>query len=161
MGKIIKRQIRSHDAPGGLIEFEIKSLTVADIPAIIRIAKVSFEKVWTREEFEYFILHSSGFCFGIFFQGVLISYLLSLLVLGEVDVVSIAVIPEKRRQRFGEVFLEFLWESPEIRRIFLEVEADNIPALALYKKAGFEQYGLRRKYYEGKKDAILMKREKR
>ena len=42
-----------------------------------------------------------------------------------------------------------------VKTIFLEVSAENAPAIALYKKCGFIQNGRRPKYYDGV-DAILM-----
>ena len=40
--------------------------------------------------------------------------------------------------------------------ISLEVNEINEPAINLYKKAGFEIVGKRKKYYDGKNDAIIM-----
>jgi ribosomal-protein-alanine N-acetyltransferase len=45
-----------------------------------------------------------------------------------------------------------------VKKIFLEVSAENAPAIALYKKCGFIQNGRRPKYYDGI-DAVLMKKE--
>lgn len=43
-----------------------------------------------------------------------------------------------RGQHLGSAFFDFLREKyPEARRFRLEVEADNLPAVALYKKYGF------------------------
>ena len=42
--------------------------------------------------------------------------------------------------------------------IFLEVRQSNIPAISLYKKEGFEELGIRKKFYEHPvEDAIIMK----
>jgi len=46
-----------------------------------------------------------------------------------------------------------------IKKVFLEVEHDNVPAIALYEKYGFVRYGYRRDYYGQGKDAVLMSRE--
>lgn len=40
-------------------------------------------------------------------------------------------------------------------KINLEVASSNIVAINLYKKFGFEQVGLRKKYYNNKEDALL------
>ena len=42
---------------------------------------------------------------------------------------------------------------------FLEVRVSNENAIALYKKFGYEPYGIRAKYYEDGEDALAMKRE--
>ena len=41
-------------------------------------------------------------------------------------------------------------------KVFLEVEFDNDPALALYDKTGFQRYGMRKDYYGPGMDAVLM-----
>jgi ribosomal-protein-alanine N-acetyltransferase len=46
-----------------------------------------------------------------------------------------------------------------ILRVFLEVRASNVAALALYHSAGFIRIGVRRGYYQnasGSEDAITM-----
>ena len=50
----------------------------------------------------------------------------------------------------------------DMRRMVLEVRASNAAAIALYRRAGFSDIGLRRDYYQaenGREDAILMGRE--
>ena len=41
---------------------------------------------------------------------------------------------------------------------FLEVRVSNAPAISLYKKFGYEPYGIRARYYEDGEDALVMKR---
>ncbi|EUA92009.1 putative ribosomal-protein-alanine acetyltransferase, RimI [Mycobacterium ulcerans str. Harvey] len=44
--------------------------------------------------------------------------------------------------------------------VFLEVRTDNEPAIALYRSVGFEQVGLRRRYYRvSGADAYTMRRD--
>lgn len=45
------------------------------------------------------------------------------------------------------------------KSITLEVKKDNIPAINLYKKFGFQEKAIRQGYYQGV-DGILMEREK-
>lgn len=45
------------------------------------------------------------------------------------------------------------------KSITLEVKKDNIPAISLYKKFGFQEKAIRQGYYQGV-DGILMEREK-
>ena len=44
-------------------------------------------------------------------------------------------------------------------QIAIEVNCENSPAIELYKKKGFKNYAVRKRYYPDGKDAILMKRE--
>lgn len=58
----------------------------------------------------------------------------------------------------GTRLLENLIELVD-KNITLEVKKDNIVALKLYKKMGFEEKAIRKKYYNGI-DGILMERVK-
>jgi ribosomal protein S18 acetylase RimI-like enzyme len=44
----------------------------------------------------------------------------------------------------------------EVEKAVLEVDTENVAAISFYKKVGFTTQGIRKKYYEGKKDAYLM-----
>lgn len=57
----------------------------------------------------------------------------------------------------GSELLQKMIETVE-KSITLEVRKDNIPALRLYKKFGFEQKAIRKGYYQGI-DGILMERK--
>jgi ribosomal-protein-alanine N-acetyltransferase len=43
-----------------------------------------------------------------------------------------------------------------VKKIFLEVAADNAAAIALYERAGFARIAVRPKYYNGAADAVVM-----
>ena len=81
-------------------------------------------------------------------------------VLDEGSLDSIAVTPEHRRQGAADALLDAArqWAlARSLRLVNLEVRAGNAPAVALYKKHGFVQVGLRKNYYEKpREDAILM-----
>lgn len=75
---------------------------------------------------------------------------------------NIVVKKKYRRQGIGEKLLENLINmSKEMNfdSLNLEVNSKNRPALEMYKKFGFEQIGSRKKYYNNKDDAILMKKQ--
>ena len=62
---------------------------------------------------------------------------------------------------FYHIFLNFAKEAAKqenAKCIFLEVRESNVPAISLYKKLGFEELGIRKKFYEHPvEDAIIMK----
>lgn len=43
-----------------------------------------------------------------------------------------------------------------MKTLTLEVDSSNIPAISLYKKFGFQNLGIRKKYYNHTSDAIIM-----
>jgi len=82
-------------------------------------------------------------------------------VLDEAEIITIGVHPSARGTGIAIAMLGIM--ENEIKKagatkIFLEVSAENTPAINLYKKCGFIQNGRRPKYYDGV-DAILMVKE--
>ena len=79
-----------------------------------------------------------------------------------VELNNIVVRKDKRGNGYSKILLEKLLEiSSKLEReyINLEVSEINKTAISLYLKYGFEKVGLRKKYYEGKFDAILMSKK--
>lgn len=82
-------------------------------------------------------------------------------VADEAEVITIGVRPNARGAGIATAMLTLLENEVKkagVKKIFLEVSAENAPAIALYKKCGFIQNGRRPKYYDGV-DAVLMKKE--
>ncbi len=72
---------------------------------------------------------------------------------------NIVVRKDKRNLKIGSKLLEEIIKiSKELnaKTITLEVNEKNLPAINLYKKYGFNEVGLRKKYYHNTYDAILM-----
>ena len=82
-------------------------------------------------------------------------------VADEAEIITIGVHPDARGAGIATAMLTLMESEIKkagVKKIFLEVSAENAPAIALYKKYGFTQNGRRPKYYDGI-DAILMQRE--
>ena len=77
----------------------------------------------------------------------------------EAHIMNIAVREDLRKNGYGTVILNYLVEIAKERKktcITLEVRENNLAAIGLYEKIGFEVVGRRKKYYENKFDAIIM-----
>jgi ribosomal-protein-alanine N-acetyltransferase len=72
-----------------------------------------------------------------------------------------AVTPAVQGQGVGALLLTELLEEADRRRqrvVSLEVRADNTPAQRLYAAHGFTRSGVRRGYYPGGVDALVLTR---
>ena len=93
----------------------------------------------------------------------LTGYVGSQTVVGETDMMNIAVHPDFRRRGIAEALVIALVEELkklESHCLTLEVRASNEPAQKLYEKLGFSQIGRRPKYYRNpREDALILRKE--
>lgn len=76
----------------------------------------------------------------------------------EAEVLNIAVDPAFRRRGVASALLAAMCEQAQ-GTIFLEVAEPNSPAIALYRKHGWQYAGLREGYYDhGLVNAVVMKK---
>lgn len=83
--------------------------------------------------------------------GELQGFILSRLAADEAEVLTVAVLPKRRGLGIAGLLMTANREALRIagaRSWFLEVEAQNIAALALYERFGFAQVGERKSYYK-------------
>ena len=90
-------------------------------------------------------------------------FILMRAIADEAEVLTLAVRPHARSQGLGGRLVKAAAIEAVARgavRVFLEVAADNGPALALYVRAGFVEAGRRPGYYAGpdggRRDALLL-----
>ncbi len=80
----------------------------------------------------------------------------------EYEVHTIGVDAAYQGQGIGRRLLDALLDFADGGVVYLEVRTDNEPAITLYRSAGFEQIGLRRRYYRvSGADAYTMRRGER
>lgn len=94
-----------------------------------------------------------------------VGYALGRVAADEAELLSIALLPDRRRRGGGRLLLDALMErctAAGAATLFLEVAIDNAAALALYRGVGFHEAGRRKGYYRkvgaAAVDAIVMKR---
>lgn len=97
--------------------------------------------------------------FGLIIDGS--GFILCRAVADEAEILTLAVVPQARRQGAGRALVaaaEPIAMQRGAETLFLEVSSANPAALALYAAAGFEPAGLRKAYYENGADALVMRR---
>lgn len=112
-------------------------------------------KPWTANDFAD--LKKSG-CEVIASQN---GFIVWRIVADEAEIITIGVHPDARGTGIAESILTIMENSTNntgVKKIFLEVAENNIPARRLYEKCGYAKIGTRPKYYEGV-DAILMEKK--
>ena len=93
----------------------------------------------------------------------LVGYVGSQTVLGETDMMNVAVCPDYRRQGIAEGLILALIADLKAREshcLTLEVRDSNASARALYEKLGFSEIRRRKNYYRNpKEDALILRKE--
>lgn len=118
-------------------------------------AKCFPHKPWTADDFND--LKKSG-CEIIASQN---GFIVWRTALDEAELITIGVAPDARRSGIAAAMLGIMeteLKKNGVKNIFLEVAKDNLPARKLYESNGYNQIGVRPKYYDGV-DAIMMKKE--
>lgn len=84
-------------------------------------------------------------------------------VLGEADMMNLAVLPIFRRQGVAKALVSQLIQrlmENDVHSLTLEVRASNEPAISLYASLGFTEVGRRPNYYSApKEDALILRKE--
>lgn len=147
-----------------LLEFE--PMSVDDLDWVSSAEQGLHSHPWTRGNFADSL--AAGYsCWLSRESGKPVAYGILMLVLDEAHLLNISVSAPVQHRGFGEALLGHLFEVARERgagQMFLEVRPSNAPAIAMYRKHGFEAIGRRKAYYpglDGREDAIVMRRELR
>ena len=77
----------------------------------------------------------------------------------DADIQTMVIKPEFQKKGYGKKLLDALLEKVHennSKRVFLEVVAENKPAISLYLSRKFEQIAKRSNYYPDGSDAVIM-----
>ena len=130
----------------------IRRLGGVDAETCADVHAASFTFSWPLTDMEGLLTSSTTFADGAVGKGgEVLGFILSRLAADEAEILTIAVLPKRRGQGIAKLLMRANMEKLQIagaKSWFLEVEAQNTAALALYKRFGFEQVGERKSYYK-------------
>ena len=141
----------------------IKKMDEGHVPQIAALEKICFSQPWSEQSIASELTNALSVWLVAEADGALAGYIGSQSVLGESDVMNVAVSPDYRRQGIGEALVLALVE--ELKKhgnhcLSLEVRLSNTPARTLYEKLGFAEVGRRPNYYRNpKEDALILRKE--
>ena len=141
----------------------IKKMDEAHVPQVAALEKICFSQPWSENSIASELTNPLSVWLVAEVDGALAGYIGSQSVLGESDVMNVAVSPDYRRQGIAETLVLTLVE--ELKKLgnhclSLEVRLSNAPARSLYEKLGFAEVGRRPNYYRNpKEDALILRKE--
>ena len=140
-----------------------KKMTAAHVSGVAELEKICFQDPWSENSIASELRNSLSLWLVALDGQSVVGYVGSQSVLGESDMMNVAVHPEYRRKGIAEALVELLISELAEKgnhALMLEVRSSNDPAIALYEKLGFRQVGLRKNYYRNpKEDALIMRKE--
>ena len=121
-----------------------------DAAAFAALHATSFRRGWSEDEFERLLLDKTVIAHRAMAGRALAGFIVSRLVAGEAEILSVAVASSRRGLGLAGKLLDL-----HLRRlagigataVFLEVDEDNAPARRLYTRARFRDVGRRPGYY--------------
>ncbi len=141
----------------------IRNMTAGDVPRVAQLERISFPDPWAECSIASELDNALALWIVAVEGDTVVGYVGSQTVLGETDMMNIAVDPVYRRRGIAEALVNALvarLKVIESHCLTLEVRSSNEPGKALYQKLGFVQVGLRKNYYRNpKEDALILRKE--
>lgn len=142
---------------------KIVSMTSAHVAQIAALEQVCFSDPWVESSIASELENELSLWLVALDGETVAGYIGSQSVLGEADIMNVAVAPAYRRQGIARDLLNRLQEAlcgEGVHSLTLEVRASNSAAIALYHKLGYVQVGRRPNYYhKPKEDALILRKE--
>ena len=135
----------------------------AHVSQVAQLEKLCFSAPWSENSISSELTNPLS-CWLVALDGDRVAgYVGSQTVLDESDMMNIAVDPQYRRQGIAQALVEERVKClarKGSRCLTLEVRASNAGAIALYRKLGLVQVGLRKNYYRNPiEDAMILRKE--
>ncbi len=130
-----------------------------DLDAIVAAERLCYDFPWSADQFLRELDNPLAAVDLLFAGRQLAGYLCSWLICGELHIHNVATLPQFRRLKVAARLMRHAMArcpAEDLERVFLEVRISNAGAIALYKSLGFSEVGIRKDYYPGGEDAILM-----
>ena len=135
----------------------------AHIAQIAQLEKQCFSAPWSEKSLISELKSALALWIVAIDGDTVVGYVGSQSVLGEADMMNLAVLPDYRRQGIGKKLVLTLideLQKKSIHSLTLEVRVSNVSALALYNKLGFFEVGIRPNYYSyPKENAMILRKE--
>ena len=134
-----------------------------NVPQIAELEKLCFNDPWSENSIASELDNRLSCWLVAIADDKIVGYVGSQTVLGETDMMNIAIHPDYRNQGIATELISALIEALNERgshSLMLEVRASNEPAKSLYLKMGFDVVGVRKNYYRNpREDALILRKE--
>ena len=138
-----------------------RKMELDDIAQIVAIEEASFSTPWTADAFHRELTTNEHAHYVVLEKdGRVIGYCGLWIIIDESHITNIDILPEYRGQKLGDALLkEVISEAKTlgVKTMTLEVRVSNEVAKQLYRKYGFQNGGIRKRYYaDNQEDGLVM-----
>jgi len=142
---------------------EIVRMQRQHVPQVAALERKCFSDPWSEQSLAGELDNPLSLWLVCQVDGEVWGYVGSQTVLGETDMMNVAVLPRARRQGIAQRLILALVAQLKQQGsgcLSLEVRPSNAPAVALYQGLGFSQVGRRPNYYRHpKEDGLILRKE--
>ena len=131
----------------------IKSVKKSDLLKLIEIDNSIFDYSLSIKDFENYFKEDTIKIWKISAQKI-IGFAIFYHVRDEIEIIQIGIMKSFQRKNYGSLIVKEIKKLNGIRKIFLEVSAENTQAINFYLKNGFKKIGIRKGYYSRTKHKI-------
>jgi ribosomal-protein-alanine N-acetyltransferase len=143
----------------------VREAVLEDAPRLVEIERAAASHPWTLAQLLSSCRGAQEQCLLLEQESQVLGFAIFSQVLDQASLLNIAVLPGLQGRGHGRELLAAVlgaMQAHKASRCLLEVRAGNGPAIALYRRLGFAEDGVRKGYYPGQKgreDALLMSRQ--
>lgn len=139
---------------------KVRRMTMEDGAAVAEMEHQLFFDAWSEKSILETLSQPNSICLMAEKAGRAAGYILAYRAADEAEIARIAVAKELQRQGVARALLddfESACRAQEINKLLLDVRSGNMAARALYEKSGFQEDGIRQRFYQDpEEDAVLM-----
>lgn len=145
-------------AKNNISNLKISNMTLEDLEAIKPILQKDFDEFWNYQILKEEIVNTNSSYFVAKSNNIIIGFAGVKQILDEANIMNIVTRKDSRNSGIATSLLKKLidFSKKTCTTITLEVNENNKIAIHLYEKFGFKNVGLRKKYYSGIDNAIIM-----
>ena len=143
---------------------EYRHMTQDDLEMVMRIEESAYQFPWTLAIFRD-CLKAGYSCWIAEINNEIIGYAVFINAVQECHLLNLCIDPDLQRKGLGRRLLAKVLDDAKEKDagcVFLEVRPSNEHALLLYESEGFNEVGVRKKYYptkNGREDAVIFAKE--
>ena len=146
-----------------IMNLKLSKMSIENLKSIKNVLASDFDNFWSYDVLEEELECDNSYVIvAKVDENTIVGFAGLKVILDEADIMNIVVKKDFRHNGIGSILLENLINHSKelnLKTITLEVNENNLSAIRLYDKFSFDKLGIRKNYYDGKSDAIIMSKK--